>query len=476
MKSASSSRRTLLSVLVIVLVIAVIFTVFFLLERSENNRESAQLKTEAEQMNRTLWTDENTLLIDGDTFGFDHRLETFLFVGTDASGGQQMADDKMKRQPMADFILLMVLDHTRNTIGYLQLDRNTIVRIPMLDEEGKFSTYRNMQLCTAHWFGGTQEMAAENLVKTVRNYLGELENIDGYYIISMDDIQKLNNAVGGVDITLEEDLTDADPAFTKGATVHLTDEQAERYIRARMNVSDGTNASRMNRQRSYMTGLFSSVRQKCEKDPQFALSLWDTLHSAAFTNMNGNDFSRIAQKLIKGEDLGIRTVEGEVKIGYLLGDGEPHEEFYPSMDSLKAQLIDLFSLVAVDDEAEEEQPTEKPAEEKAVEKTEEKPEEKPDTKVEETADEDEDDDDDDEGVLVAPAVEGAPAIMGSDEPDDDDDDEGELIPDEPDDEDDEEDDDEDDGEPAVILVVEDAEPEKPASEKPKAEQGGDGQK
>ena len=470
MKSASSSRRTLLSVLVILLVIAVIFTVFFLLERSENNRESAQLKTEAEQMNRTLWTDENTLLIDGDTFGFDHRLETFLFVGTDASGGQQMADDNMKRQPMADFILLMVLDHTRNTIGYLQLDRNTIVRIPMLDEEGKFSTYRNMQLCTAHWFGGTQEMAAENLVKTVRNYLGELENIDGYYIISMDDIQKLNNAVGGVDITLEEDLTDADPAFTKGATVHLTDEQAERYIRARMNVSDGTNASRMNRQRSYMTGLFSSVRQKCEKDPQFALSLWDTLHSAAFTNMNGNDFSRIAQKLIKGEDLGIHTVEGEVKIGYLLGDGEPHEEFYPSMDSLKAQLTDLFSLVAVDDEAEEDQATEKPiieekVDEKAEEKAEEKQEEKIDTKGEETADEDEDDD---EGVLVAPAVEGAPAIMGSDEPDDDDDDEGELIPDEPDDE--------DDGEPAVILVVEDAEPEKPASEKPKAEQGGDGQK
>ena len=340
--------RPLLSVLALLLVIAVIFGVITVVERAESNRQAALLQEKAAQLSQSLWTDENTISIDGDTLGFDHRLETFLFVGTDLSGGQQIGSSDLRRQPMADFILLMVLDHTRNSIGYLQIDRNTITPVNALDEKGAVVGTRPLQICTAHWYGGTQEMAVDNLSLAVRHYLGDLENIDGYYVISMRDIELLNNAVGGVDITLSEDLTDADPEFTKGATLHLTDEQAERYLRARMDLPDATNAARMTRQRTYMTALFASVRQKCVEDPQFALSLWNTLRSAAFTNMNGNDFSRIAQKLIKGENQGIRTVEGETVEGLRIGDGIPHEEFTADTDSLKEQLIQLFSLVPVD--------------------------------------------------------------------------------------------------------------------------------
>ena len=254
-------------------------------------------------------------------------------------------------------------------------------------------------------------MAADNLLKAVRGYLGDLENIDGYYIINLKDIEQLNNAVGGVDVTIEEDLTDADPAFTKGATLHLTDEQAYHFLQARMNVSDGTNVARMSRQRTYMNSLFASVRQRCLEDSQFAVTLWNALRSSAFTNMNGNDFSRIAQKLMKGNSLGIRTVEGETKEGYL-ADDEPHEEFYPSLDSLKAQLTELFSLVPVDDNV-----------------------------TAEDEEEDEEDDDDDSGIEdgdFIPAVEGAPEIMSSGSNDGNEDDEADLNPDDEDGEDEEE--------------------------------------
>ena len=47
--------------------------------------------------------------------------------------------------------------------------------------------------------------------------------------------------------------------------------------------------------------------------------------------------------------MGIRTVDGETRNDYVLGDGIPHEEFYPNIESLKTCLIDLFSLVPVDD-------------------------------------------------------------------------------------------------------------------------------
>ena len=406
-----SGKQLVFSVLALLLVISLIVGTIYLMERYENSRQAALLKQQAEQLSNSLWTDENTLVIDGDTFGFDHRMETFLFVGTDLSGGQKVGSGDKTRQPMADFLLLLVLDHTRDSIGFLQIDRNTVTPVHALDEAGNTTGIRPLQICTAHWYGTTEEMAAENLTRAVRGYLGDLENIDGYYVIGLEDIEQLNSAVGGVDITLDEDLTDADPAFTKGASLHLTDAQAHTYLQARMNVSDGTNVARMARQRSYMTGLFESVRQKSMADPQFALTLWNTLRSAAFTNMNGNDFSRIAQKLIKGENQGIRTIQGETKEGYLTGDGLPHEEFYADTASLKEQLISLFNLVPVEDTADSGSDTEDEEEEEWEQDPDEEPEE-------ETSDEPEE---------VIPAVEDAPEIMTSDSPDNGED---EWIPDE----------------------------------------------
>jgi recombinational DNA repair protein RecT len=90
------------------------------------------------------------------------------------------------------------------------------------------------------------------------------------------------------------------------------------------------------------------------------------LRGIATTNMNGNDFSRIAQKLMKGENLGFKTFEGESKIGYRSSDGLPHEEFHADPESKKTVLTDLFSLVPVEstremDEALEEQEAEEAA-------------------------------------------------------------------------------------------------------------------
>lgn len=327
------------------------------LERAQQRKLEQDLLARSETVNASTWTKENTLYFQGELFGFDHRLETFLFVGTDNSGTGE-ADPTEYHGPMADFLLLMVLDHTRDTIGYIQIDRNTVTEVNELNPEGEVIATRDLQITTAHWYGRTPEMAAENTVNAVRNYLGELETIDGYFVMSMDDIGLLNHTVGGVEVTIEDDMDAADPTLVKGETLVLDDTQAERFLRARMSVGEGTNAERMARQRQYMASFFDKVREKTAENPKFGLELWDMLKGAAVSNMNGNDFSRIAQKLLKGESKGIHTIQGETKIGYILADGEPHEEFYADMDDLKEEMIDMFSLVPIengDDEDEDDE-------------------------------------------------------------------------------------------------------------------------
>lgn len=340
-------------------------------DRQQRIQKEAELRKQAEELNTTKWTFDNTIYLADRYFGFEHRMETFLFVGTDASGneegtlketdkprqtmdnyGTENGADDPYRGAMADFLLLMVLDHTDNTYGYIQIDRNTVTEVEELNEDGDMIEARDQQICTAHWYGLTPEMAAVNTETAVRKLLGELDHIDGYFVLNMADIGTLNHTVGGVEVTIEDDLTAADPAFKAGTTLTLTDEQAEAYIRARMNVGDGSNTARMDRQKQYMDHFFEKAREITKDRPNFANELWETLHTVGTTDMKGNDFSRISQMFLKGTGKGILRPEGETKIGQVLEDGIDHEEFFPDTKSLIEIMNQLFTLELVPEDQE----------------------------------------------------------------------------------------------------------------------------
>ena len=331
------------------MLLAVVIGGAALLERVQQNRREQELLAQGEALRESPWTAENTVSIGEEQYGFDHRIETFLFIGTDQGGN---SDPEDFRGEMADFLLLMVLDHTENTIGCLQIDRNTVTDVRELDFAGKEITSRKLQICTAHWYGRSPEMAAENTVYAVQKLLG-LGKIDGYFELNIGDVGLMNHAVGGVEVTVEDDLTPSDPTLRKGETLVLDDGQAERFVRARMSVGEGTNAERMSRQGQYMAAFFRKVREKTAEDPKFGLNLWNALRDAAVSDMKGNDFSRIAQKMLKGTDKGIQRIEGETVLGYVLQDGEEHEEFYANGESLVKKMKDLFSLQKIAEGGEE---------------------------------------------------------------------------------------------------------------------------
>ena len=344
MSKRANHKRAMAAIVSLALLLAALFAGAAMLERTQQRGRERALEAESAGLRESAWTDENTIAIDGRRYGFDHRIETFLFIGTDDSGSSAPEN---YRGEMADFLLLMVLDHTDDTIGFLQIDRNTITDVRELDMEGQEITSRRLQICTAHWYGRSPEMAAENTVEAVSRYLGGI-TIDGYYEMNMRDIGQLNHAVGGVKVTIEDDLDQEDPALSRGSTVVLDDDQAAFFLRARRYVGEGRNTERMARQRQYMASFFDTIREHTMENPKYGLELWSTLRGFAVTNMNGNDFSRIAQKLLKGERRGIRLVKGETILGDVLQDGVKHEEFYPDMASVRDEMIALYGMTPVE--------------------------------------------------------------------------------------------------------------------------------
>ncbi len=287
---------------------------------------------------------EDLVVINSKDYEITHNLENYLLIGTDNAGNGNVRDSATYKGQMADVLLLLVLDRTDNTYGVLQLDRDTIVEMPYITEEGRKEGTVKGQLCTAHGFGTSAEMSCENTVETVSTLLGGLP-IDGYFSIHMDEIAALNHAVGGVEVTIEDDLTGADPAFAKGAVLTLTDEQAERFVRARMDVGDEDNTNRMQRQLQYMAGFKTKALKKVKEDSGFAEELYETLEEqGAVTDIPESRISVISNQIYKGEDLGTFRMEGEHTKGYVLGDGKEHAEFYPDAASIEEILVKLCGL------------------------------------------------------------------------------------------------------------------------------------
>jgi anionic cell wall polymer biosynthesis LytR-Cps2A-Psr (LCP) family protein len=283
------------------------------------------------------------LTLYGDIYTSDHTFETYLFIGTDNTSAE-IAEGEDYHGDMADFLNLLIIDHTAQTYSVLAIDRDTISEIPVIEADGTLTGTGFFQICVSQWYGGDRTMNCENTVAAVSTLLGSLP-IDGYFAMAIDDMPRVNSLVGGVTVTIEDDgLTAIDPAFEKGVTITLSDEQAVAFVQARMSVGNGTNIERMARQSQYLTALSKQLKGRLRTEPELALTLYDEMYPDATTDMNGNTVSRLANDVLTYTDNGEFQFEGTSEVGQLLEDGLDHVEFYVDSENMMDVMVELFSL------------------------------------------------------------------------------------------------------------------------------------
>ncbi|MBR0410008.1 MAG: LCP family protein [Eubacterium sp.] len=292
--------------------------------------------------------EENQIDLYDQSYLIRKKYETFLFMGTDYSGNEEAEGDAYQGS-LSDFLMLLIINHTDDSYALLPIDRNTIVDVTLMRKDGSGEETAQEQICTAHWYGGSKELSCENTVAAVSDYLGGLV-IDGYYALSMSKISLINHALGGVTVTLTDDFSEKDPEMKPGAALTLTDQQAEIYLRGRMEVADGSNKNRMERQRVYLQEAIKKLKSNMKEDTGYFKRVKKEISEAATSSITGKQSGRAANALLKYEDLGIFDIEGETKVGQILGDGEDHEEFYPFPDSVIKVMTSLYELEPYEEE------------------------------------------------------------------------------------------------------------------------------
>lgn len=342
----SEKKKTMRAVIEIIIAVLVIIAVYFIIrgmDRHDVRIQQAATENETQRVWKEFQEKTVSIKLHKKTWKFAHPVQTYLFIGTDKSGNED-AEGEEYHGSMADALMLVVVDKEEKTYGILQLNRDTITEVPMLLQDGSANASAQMQLCTAHWYGKDKAASCDNTVETVSKMLGGLP-IDGYYALKMDAMPLLNHEVGGVTVTLEDDMTKLDPAMKKGTTLTLTDRQAELLMQSRYTMEDDRNTQRMRRQQIFLKAFMKKIKKQNAGDINATVKLYDRLRPYATTDIKMNDLTALLKDMQGYTDKGIITIDGTSKIGEKLHDGKKHWEFYMDEDSLETSMKQLYLLV-----------------------------------------------------------------------------------------------------------------------------------
>ena len=215
----------------------------------------------------------------GETYYKKTGLTTLLLMGIDRDTTQ--AQHRYRDGGQADFLMLLVIDHEGKAVHQLQIERDTMARVHTLTILGDDGGYMNLQICLSHGYGKDQTACAENTIEAVSHYLDNL-GVDLYMAVDYSAIAQINDLLGGVTVTLKDDF--GTPEMTAGTTLTLQGQQAETFVRARMSVGDGTNASRQLRQREWLDGAKALMKAKVQADANFFGEMIDELGDRLVTN------------------------------------------------------------------------------------------------------------------------------------------------------------------------------------------------
>lgn len=262
-------------------------------------------------------------------------LTNILMIGVDwTDTEQEIASSRYKGQ--ADFLQLVSIDKRNKTVSTIHIDRDTLTPIRIYGPFGDYAGVRETQICLSHAYGSTQEQCCENTVWAVSHLLGDIP-IKGYVVIDIGGIAAVNDALGGVTVTLSDDFTHLDPAMVKGETITLAGKQAEYYVRSRIGVGAGTNISRMGRQKAFAEGANALMLEGVHKDMNYIGGVLDQVAGHVQTNLSRGFLINTAYSSCKYEHADMHSILGVHEIGE---DG--FMGFAPDPDSLGELLTRLF--------------------------------------------------------------------------------------------------------------------------------------
>lgn len=272
----------------------------------------------------------------GKTYAYKQDVLTFLFMGIDKKG-EVKASSNLFKGGQSDALFLAVLDPQDKTIKIIGVNRDTMAKMDVFDKNGLYAGKETAQIALAHAYGDGLEESCENTVNAVSNLFYGLP-IHGYCALNMSVISTINDAVGGVDVTIPESVAKFKKGWNVGDTVHLTGEDAYIYVHHRDTAVAQSAEARLERQKQYLNAFIRQAKAAMKQDMTLPFKLYTKITPYMVTDVTADQAVYLAGEALSysfdKED--IYSMQGEVK------EGEQFEEFYPDDTALYELILEVF--------------------------------------------------------------------------------------------------------------------------------------
>ena len=270
----------------------------------------------------------------GDTSYFPRQdITVILVMGIDKYGKVE-SSNSYNNDGESDVIALLVFDNENETFTVLNINRDSMVDMPLLGVTGKKIGTKFGQIALSHTYGSGLEDSCENTRATVSAMLNSI-NIDYYIAANMDVISIMNDAVGGVKVNVTDDFSKVDETIPMGE-IRLNGSQALNFVRTRKEIGDQLNLSRMDRHEEFLKGFLHALEEKTSSSNSFGLDLYTAVEGYIVTDCSMKAFSGMFSDFADYELKEVVTLKGENKMG------KKFIEYYLDEDYLQQTTLDLF--------------------------------------------------------------------------------------------------------------------------------------
>lgn len=333
-KKMSVAAKIALVVFLIILIVifAAVFTFIYLESRGKNDlKDVSQAPAPYEEV----------IEYNGEAYAYNEDIVAIAFIGVDKRD-LGLDNGVIGTAGQADTDIVMTVDTSTGRAKAIAVPRDTMVDVDLYSESGIFLRSENMQLCLSYAYGNGTDTSAQNVTTSLSRILYNVP-ISKYFVLDLNGIEPINDAIGGVTLTSLYDL----PAHSikKGDTIHLEGDLTEAYVRTRNFDTVDASLNRTARQVQYIKAFTAQLVPAIMQDFSVVNKLYSTASKYSTTNISLSNATYLASFLVsKGvTEFETVTLEGEMKASDKIDYKDyVYAEFYPDSDKLMEVVLDTF--------------------------------------------------------------------------------------------------------------------------------------
>ncbi len=347
-KSKALKIFTIVSLVIIsiLVIIAIVLTVLLIkgkkavLEDNKNADENIQVPASfrADTDTDNAVPQGRYVYYDGKKYQYNDKVTTVLFAGIDKRNYEH-EEGVFGTAGQADCIFVMALNTETGDYKLMAVSRDTMCDVNTYDENGKYAGTEKMQICLSHGYGDGKEESCENLKRSVSRVFFGIP-VNSYVAVDLDVISILNEQVGGVEVTVNEDLSGRDPALYEGANITLDGTQAEIFVRSRNIYGDeNQNNLRMERQKTYLTSFIQKTLKMTKENMSVPLNMYNSISDYMVTDVDAAMVTYYTGVFLKS---GFSSDKNLIKVPGKTVMGEQYAEYYTDTDEFFKIILDMY--------------------------------------------------------------------------------------------------------------------------------------